>query len=363
MSFDILETIGGLVPAGVLRQAGSVLGEPEANIQSALRSGSTTLLAGAMGQTADPVRARHLFQTLLGTGVDSTIERKLPDILGDRNQFQGLQSTGESLIGSLFGSKAGGVTNALSQVSGVKPSTAASLLATLAPVLMGLLKGRVLQGGLNVGGLTALLQGQRDSLQRAGLDDRLTGAMGFPNLSSMLSSFTKPAADVKGAVEDFRRPAATHVHHSERKWWPWAAAAAIAAVAIALMLGRTGERRNTTELAQGTSATAERLMLASTSVYFDSGQTTLDEADQAAVSGIAQAARASGHSVTLTGYTDPTGDRMQNENIARDRANAVRTALVSSGLPEAQIIMKPPADVTGTGSDTQARRVEIATVP
>jgi outer membrane protein OmpA-like peptidoglycan-associated protein len=360
MSLDILESIGALFPSGVARQAGVVLGEPEANIQSALRSGSTTLLAGLMKAGADPVRSRNLFQTIIGNGVDSSIERKLPAILGDRNQFQALQSSGESLIGSIFASRASGVTNALSQVAGVKPSTAASLLATVAPVLMGLIKGRVLQGGLNAGGLSALLLGQRESLERAGLDDRLTGAMGYGNLSAMLSSFTR--SDVKREVENFHRPAATSPEQGDRRWVPWAlAAAALAAVAAVILIGRSGDRRDTTELAQN--PTAERLVLASTSVYFETGQTTLDEADQAAVSGIAQAARASGHSVTLTGYTDASGDRMQNEDIARNRANAVRMALVTNGLPESKIIMKPPTDVTGSGSDTQARRVEISTTP
>src|SRR5688500_802043 len=104
MSFDILESIGALFPSGVARQAGAVLGEPEANIQSAIRSGSTTLLAGLMGEATDPVRSRNLFQTIIGNGVDASVERKLPAILGDRNQFQTLQSSGESLIGSIFGS-------------------------------------------------------------------------------------------------------------------------------------------------------------------------------------------------------------------------------------------------------------------
>src|SRR5262245_61421781 len=118
MSFDILESISALFPSGVSRQASAVLGEPEGNIQSAIRSGGATLLAGLMGQTADPVGSRDIFQTLLGSGVDSSIDRKLPAILGDPNQFQSLQSSGESFIGSIFGSKAGGVTNALSQVAG-----------------------------------------------------------------------------------------------------------------------------------------------------------------------------------------------------------------------------------------------------
>jgi len=361
MSFDILESLRTLIPSGVIRQAGTVLGEPEANVQSAIRSGSTTMLAGMMREAADPVRSRNLFQTVVGNGVDASIERKLPAILGDRHQFEGLLTSGETLVGSVFGSRSGGIANALSQVAGVKPSTAASLLATVAPLLMGLIKSRVLQGGLNAGGLSAFLLGQRDSLERAGLDDRLTNAMGFNNLSGLLSSFSRP--ETKRDVEDFPRSAAAHPPaRGNRRWLPWGlAAAALIAIGASMLMNRTGDRRPSAQVSAG--PTAERLMAASTSVYFDTGQTTLDEADQATLTSIAEVARANGQSVTLTGYTDASGDRAQNEGLARDRANAVRTALMSSGLPESQIIMKPPADVTGSGSETQARRVEIATVP
>jgi outer membrane protein OmpA-like peptidoglycan-associated protein len=98
-------------------------------------------------------------------------------------------------------------------------------------------------------------------------------------------------------------------------------------------------------------------------VYFETGQSDLDAADRRTLKSVADAAKASGRPITLTGYTDPTGDQQQNETLAKDRAAAVRLALLSDGVAEDQIIMKPPAVVTTTGTDAEARRVEVSTPP
>ena len=66
--------------------------------------------------------------------------------------------------------------------------------------------------------------------------------------------------------------------------------------------------------------------------------------------------------VELTGLTDRTGDLSVNEDLSKRRAQAVRSALVAAGVPEAHISMKPPMFVEAgqAGADAEARRVEIA---
>jgi outer membrane protein OmpA-like peptidoglycan-associated protein len=66
--------------------------------------------------------------------------------------------------------------------------------------------------------------------------------------------------------------------------------------------------------------------------------------------------------VALTGYTDKTGDETKNKEVAKDRAKNVREFLTSGGIDKARIEMSPPAAITGTGSDTDARRVEVTLV-
>jgi membrane fusion protein, multidrug efflux system len=95
-------------------------------------------------------------------------------------------------------------------------------------------------------------------------------------------------------------------------------------------------------------------------VYFDVGSARLDADATAALANVA--GYLSGHPdavVEITGYTDRTGPRAKNVVLAKERAKAVRNALSDSGVKEAQVVMTPPANVTGGTDDQEARRVEV----
>ena len=98
-------------------------------------------------------------------------------------------------------------------------------------------------------------------------------------------------------------------------------------------------------------------------VYFDVSSAALSDDAKKAISSAADAAKQAGGKVELTGYTDKTGDAAKNEELAKNRAVAVKDALVAAGIAESSISMKPPAFVTGGGSDNEARRVEITKAP
>lgn len=353
MAIDIIDAVSSTL-GGVARQAGALFGESESSARATLSAGSSSVLAGLLHESSDPHRVQDLFNVVTSGGVDSAIERKLPSLLGDRGHLQGLLSTGETLLGSLFGARSGGIAQALSQVTGVKPASATSLLALAAPVLLGFLKKQVSTGGLDAGGLTALLGSQKDHLLRSGLDDRLTSALGFSNLPNMMSSST-PALKRQAEAA---RASVTSVVPERRNWIPWAVAAAIVALLLGFLYTRAA--RHDANVAQDT---ASRLRSAAMSVYFETGQADLDAADRQNLKSVAEAAKVSGKPITLTGYTDPSGDQQQNESLAKDRAAAVRLALLSDGVADSQIIMKPPAAVTGSGTDAEARRVEVTTAP
>ena len=48
-------------------------------------------------------------------------------------------------------------------------------------------------------------------------------------------------------------------------------------------------------------------------------------------------------------------------NLAKQRALAVRDALKAAGVAESRIELKKPEQLAGTGSNAEARRVEIST--
>jgi cytochrome c oxidase subunit II len=63
--------------------------------------------------------------------------------------------------------------------------------------------------------------------------------------------------------------------------------------------------------------------------------------------------------VDITGFTDKTGNRDANLELAKERAKAVRAALEAAGIAKERINMKPPAEITGGADNKEARRVEI----
>lgn len=68
----------------------------------------------------------------------------------------------------------------------------------------------------------------------------------------------------------------------------------------------------------------------------------------------------SGAMAVVSGYHDPTGDRGHNLELARNRAFAVRDYLKGQGIEEARIDLAKPIETTGSGSNQEARRVEIS---
>ncbi|MEJ2516052.1 MAG: OmpA family protein [Gammaproteobacteria bacterium] len=65
----------------------------------------------------------------------------------------------------------------------------------------------------------------------------------------------------------------------------------------------------------------------------------------------------------ISGYHDPTGPDEYNQELAKERAFAVRDFLLKSGVPESQLDTVKPRETTGEGPYEQARHVEIIIRP
>ena len=94
-------------------------------------------------------------------------------------------------------------------------------------------------------------------------------------------------------------------------------------------------------------------------VQFDSGQATLNAQARQLLERAALGMQGQGGSIDITGHTDRTGNRDANVDLAKRRAVAVRDALAAAGVAADRLRLKPPQDVVGSGSDAEARRVEI----
>lgn len=99
----------------------------------------------------------------------------------------------------------------------------------------------------------------------------------------------------------------------------------------------------------------------SLTVYFDVGKREVsnDLAAQAATLKTYLAANA-GSKLAVSGYNDPSGNAAANAELSKNRAQAVKAALVAAGIPDASVELVKPADTTAGGvTPEQARRVEV----
>ncbi|HNB45062.1 MAG TPA: OmpA family protein, partial [Burkholderiaceae bacterium] len=92
--------------------------------------------------------------------------------------------------------------------------------------------------------------------------------------------------------------------------------------------------------------------------YFATGKAEIAAgADKALVDVIKGVAE--GKKAVISGYTDASGDPAKNEELAKQRAFAVRDALKSLGVAEDKVELKKPEQLTGSGDAAEARRVEV----
>jgi len=95
-------------------------------------------------------------------------------------------------------------------------------------------------------------------------------------------------------------------------------------------------------------------------VNFETGKATLDAEAVRLLQGFAPSMKAGVNTIDITGFADRTGNPAANVELAKRRATAVRDALVKEGIPAERIRLKQPQNVTGPGSEREARRVELS---
>jgi cytochrome c oxidase subunit 2 len=105
-------------------------------------------------------------------------------------------------------------------------------------------------------------------------------------------------------------------------------------------------------------ATAAAPLLAR--VLFNTGVSALPaDAAKTLSPAIEAATRSAGIRLAVSGYHDKTGDPEKNAELAKERAIAVRDALVAAGVSLERVELRKPQLTEGGTDDTLARRVDI----
>ena len=140
-----------------------------------------------------------------------------------------------------------------------------------------------------------------------------------------------------------------------------ASSSAVAAMPGAAMPQTPGTNSvNTASAAQAASdAASVRVENGVVKFYFASGKADLAAGAGDALQGVIKEVK-TGRKLVISGFHDVTGNAGKNAELARQRALAVRDALKAAGVTEQQIDLKKPQQMMASGSNAEARRVEVA---
>lgn len=98
-------------------------------------------------------------------------------------------------------------------------------------------------------------------------------------------------------------------------------------------------------------------------IYFDTGKADLPSDGLPTLQSIVDYVKANASAkIAISGFHDPTGSQAANEELAKNRAKAIREALKAAGVAEDKIEMRKPQATTGTGDNREARRVEVSVI-
>jgi len=364
MAINLLEMLGDALGDQVASHASQFLGESETGTKSALGVILPALLGGLAKAGSTEEGAGGLLKTLTGLDIDTGLLSNLAGLFGGADRTSSLITMGSQLVGGLFGDKTESILGTIASLTGLKsPSSSSNLVYMAAPLVFGFLKKWVAEKNLDAGGLMRLLAEQTGFL-KGKVDDRLIGALGLTPLLGGASkdrpASSKPALVTTAAAE------ADEGGSMLGKLLPWVLVLGGLIGAASYLRGcQPGEPTATGPVvtpAPVTAAIPGTAVILPAKVYFDTGSAAIGAEGKATIDNAAARIKAQGVAVDITGYTDKTGDMAVNEELAKQRAKAVRDALLAAGVPDGSINMKPPMAITttGSGTDAEARRVEIS---
>lgn len=209
MSVNLLDLAKGYLTNAAVGKVSEFLGENPSQVQTGISAALPTILGSIMksGSTNDGLSS---IMGLLKNN-DSNLLNNFSNVVGNKNQMEGMLSDGKGLVSKLLGNNIGSIVSSISSFSGLKSSSTSSLLGMAAPLLMNLIGKQVSSNGLGVSGIANLLMGQKDHV-KAAMPSGLSDVSSLLNFGSL--------GDYKGNVKSATKEVIEE-SSSSFNWWPW----------------------------------------------------------------------------------------------------------------------------------------------
>ena len=376
-------------------QLGSVLGQFLTNSGEAEESsGKATglaipaIVAGLVKHVSgNPTNASGLFDLITGAAGNSLTGAVSQAAEG--SNLGSLIDLGKSLLPNLLGGNAADVADQISQQSGVSKASSGSLLSLALPLVLSVLRGQAKEGNLNQGQLLGLLAQQQGWLSQV-LDSNMLSALGIGSLSGIFGGLNNLISGLGNAGAAVAGGAAAATAAAKKggngKWIALAVAAVLALLAFkscgngeqaaapaASEPAASAVSEAVAEAASAPAAASEASAPAPVAAdnarvvyengvatfFFATGKNDVAEGAQTIVADVINAGK-DGKKLVVSGFADSTGNAAANEELSKQRAQAVQAFFEAQGVNAANIELRKPENTTGAvGNDVEGRRVEV----
>lgn len=160
----ITQVITQQIAGSATRAIAQRIGISESSANTAVQLAIPLILAGLARNAAKPSGAEDLHQALQQDH-DGGIFDNLMGYLGNPQS-----ANGSGILGHVFGAQQPAVASNLSQVAGLDQNSASGVLEMVAPLVMGAVGQQQQQNGLDVSGLSTLLNEQQQQAESTAPD-------------------------------------------------------------------------------------------------------------------------------------------------------------------------------------------------
>jgi OmpA-OmpF porin, OOP family len=383
---SLLDSLKEQITPDVIRGLASNLGESGDAVQKGLLAGASTILATLAGKAQEPGFLSQIMNLISGfmTRGASAMGAAAG---GGPSAVTGASQAGTSLLSMVFGNNISSIQSKIAEFSGMRASSAGSILASAAPMVLGTLASKVGSQGLTATGLGNLLTSELPSLRSF-----LPSGLSIPGLSSVTARASQMADEARtvgtpkwlwpvvlavlliGALIWFANRNTSTVNNAVNTAANTASNAAsqesspvsngatsLGAFVKASIPGGTdlnipenGMERKLLVFIQDPNAQPSReTWFEFDRLTFDTGSDHLQVSSQEQLENIAKILSAYPNvHARIGGYTDNQGDPAANLKLSQDRANVVMAQIIGLGIDPSRLDAKGYGDEHPVGDNS-----------
>lgn len=191
---NMMQAITQQIAGGAARAMAQRIGVSEGTANTAVQLAVPMILAAMARNASEPVGAENLHRAVQKDH-DGSIFDNLTGYLGNPQS-----ANGSGILDHVFGSQQPAIASNLSQATGLDQNSAARVLEMVAPLVMGAVGQQTQQNGLDVSGLTNLLDQEQQQAQATAPDlmssinsmlDRNNDGSSMDDLAAIAGKFFK----------------------------------------------------------------------------------------------------------------------------------------------------------------------------